>query len=162
MALFADIPSGSQYERFSLSDDSDIDKDFGPSVLEEEKEESDDESQQKDKEGAPGENHLNESPPAKRAKTNAKMKNKRNAWRWKKIDLVHQSVPEINFMPLSVSELDSPYIFFHAMLAANNMKLFLEETNRFRFQKEKVKPVSNDEIRTFIRILLYKSQVNLP
>ena len=50
------------------------------------------------------------------------------------------------------------------MLAANNMKLFLEETNRFRFQKgkEKVKPVSNDEIRTFIRILLYKSQVNLP
>ena len=81
-----------------------------------------------------------------------------------KNDLVHQSVPEVNFMPLSVSELDSPYIFFHAMLAANNMKLFLEETNRFRFQKgkEKVKPVTNDEIRTFIRILLYKSLVNLP
>ena len=118
MALLADIPSGSQYERFSLSDYCDIDKDFEPSGLEEEKEESDDESQQKDEEGTPGENHLQESPPAKRAKTNAKMKNKRKAWQWKKNDLAHQSVPrEVNLMPLSVSELDNPYIFSTQCLA---------------------------------------------
>ena len=100
-ALLADIPSGSEVERFGLSDDSDNDKDFVPSKLEEEhtQDESDDEFQQNDEEGTPGENYPNESPPTKRAKTNAKTKNKRKAWQWKKEDLVHQSVPEVNFMP---------------------------------------------------------------
>ena len=72
-----------------------------PSKLEEEhtQDESDDEFQQTDEEGTPGENHPNESPPTKRAKTNAKTKNKRKAWQWKKDDLDHQSVPEVNYMP---------------------------------------------------------------
>ena len=50
-----------------------------PSKLEEEHtlDESDDEFQQNDEEGTPSENHPNESPPTKRAKTNAKTKNKR-------------------------------------------------------------------------------------
>ena len=72
-----------------------------PSKLEEEhtQDESDDEFQQNDEEGTPGENHPNESPPTKRAKTNAKAKTNRKALQWKKDDLVHQFVPEINFMP---------------------------------------------------------------
>ena len=86
---------------FGLSDESDNDKDFVPSQLAEEhtQDETDDEFQQNDEEGTPGENYPNESPPTKRAKTNAKTKNKRKAWQWKKDDLVHQSVLEINFMP---------------------------------------------------------------
>ena len=50
-----------------------------PSKLEEEHtlDESDDEFQQNDEEGTPGKNHPNESPPTKRAKTNAKTKNKK-------------------------------------------------------------------------------------
>ena len=46
----------------------------------------------------------------------------------------------------------------------NNMKIFTHETNRYRFQtgKEKVRPVSDEEMRTFIGILLYKSFVKLP
>ena len=147
------------------TDHSDDAKDFVPSELEEEptQDESDNEFLQNDEEGTPGENHPNESPPTKRAKTNAKTKNKRKAWQWKKEDLVHQSVPEVNFMPISVSEL-TPLEFFHAMFGTNNMDLFVEETNRYGFKtgKDKVKPVSNDEMRTFIGILLNKSLVKLP
>ena len=58
-----------------------------PSKLEEEhtQDESDDEFQQNDEEGTPGENHPNESPPTKRAKTNAKAKTNRTALQWKKM-----------------------------------------------------------------------------
>ena len=84
-----------------------------PSELEEEyaKEDSDELPQDVEEE-IPGENDPNQSPPTKRAKTKAKTKNKRKVWQWKKDDLVHKSIPEVNFMPISTTEFDTPLEFF--------------------------------------------------
>ena len=93
LALEADIPSGSEDERFGLSDDSDLDKDYRPPSDDEcemdtECLEQDDSDELEQVTLTVGIKHSRTDESASKM-----VKMKRKIWQWNKSDLPHTSVP---------------------------------------------------------------------
>ena len=168
LALQADIPSGSEDERFG-SDDSDLDKDYRP--VSDDKSDIDIECLEHDteeieqvtmtisaKHSRTDESIVESEPVSKRVKI------KRKIWQWNKSDLPHSSVPPNKFEKKELEDVNTPLELFLCMIGSETFSKICEESNRFLFQmnKERVKPVTIEELRRFVGILMYMSLVKLP
>lgn len=163
MALDVDVPSGSEDERFALSDDSDVDKDYIPQG---------DESESDD---GPVDEEINEEiiptieeevpvPEVVGNRNGKRQKTTRKTWQWSKKDLDYNQVPPNKLEAKDIGDTVTPLDFFLCMIGKENLNLISEESNRFLFQmkKDKVKPVTKEEVNKFIGILMYMSLVQLP
>ena len=168
-ALEVDVPSGSDDERFELSDDSDVDKDYVPPN--DYDSEADIQVENDDLNNIPEQVTVNESPPIPEntpitecERPTKRARKDRKTWQWHKSDLPHTTVPENKFETKELQDVNTPLDLFLCMLGFENISLIVEESNRYRYQlnKDKVKPVTIDEIRRFVGILMYMSLVKLP
>ena len=118
LALEADIPSGSEDERFGLSDDSDQDKDYRPPTDDESEmytecleQDDSDEFQQvsltvRVKHSRTDESTVESEPASKRVKI------KRKIWQWNKSDLPRSFVPLNKFERRELEDVKTPFSAF--------------------------------------------------
>ena len=75
----------------------------------------------------------------------------------------HSSVPLNNFERKELNDVNTPLELFLCMIGSETFSEIAQESNRFLFQmkKERVKPVTIEELRRFVGILMYMSLVKL-
>lgn len=105
------------------------------------------------------------SPQTKKRKTKSK-KQKRKVWKWSNNDLDDPGeLPENLFAPKGdVKDAKTEINFFLALFSEEAFELFTLESNRYKLQmnKNKIAPITQEEMRKFIGIVLYMSVVHLP
>ena len=89
---------------------------------------------------------------------------KRKVWQWHKSFLPHTPVPENKFNTRNLEDTDTPSEYFICMVGSELFSMIAEESNKYLYQmrNERVKPVTTEEMRKFVGILMYMSLVRLP
>ena len=143
LALEADIPSGSEDERFGLSDDSDLDKDYRPpsddeSEMDTECLEQDNSDELEQVTLTVGVKHSRTDESTVESEPNSKrVKMKRKIWQWNKTDLPHSSVPLNKFERREYEDVNTPIKIFLSMGGSETFSKIAEESSRFIFQMKK-------------------------
>ena len=105
------------------------------------------------------------SPLTKKRKTKGK-KDKRKVWKWTDKDLEDPGeLPANVFVPKGdVKDAKKEVTFFLALFSDEAFELLTLESNRYRLQmnKNKISPITKEETRKFIGIILFMSVVHLP
>ena len=106
-----------------------------------------------------------QSPLTTKRKTKGK-KDKRKVWKWTDRDLEDPGeLPANVFVPKGdIKDAKKEVTFFLALFSDEAFELLTLESNRYRLQmnKNKISPITKEETRKFIGIILFMSVVHLP